>query len=154
MADFDINAWLEQTKTNEKEQGNAAIAKLKELMSGIKAAGFTDDIRFPFNGCGDSGDIEEPYHGLPDALVKWFADNKIIFDISSVYDWKDGVCTQRPVDPDAIYVHDLLYAVLEMAIPGWEINEGTDGDIVLNIEENRVVVRAEEKTVTENEYEF
>ena len=150
----DFNAWLEQSKMSEKQRGDTAIAKLKDLMNRMMAAGFTDDVEFPFSGCGDSGDIEEPNHDLPEELEKWLADNKIIFDISSVYDWKDGVATRRPVDPDATYVNDLLYNVLEMTIPGWEINEGTDGEIVLNVKENRVRVRAEEKTVIENEYEF
>lgn len=127
-----------------------AIAMLKQMLADLKSAGHSGTIEFTYNGSGDSGDMEGPYHngkaipsniqGSLDAL-----DYKFEY-ANTTYDANTGkyVSNNNPK-------HTLLDCINSLLPAGWEINEGSYGDVVLDIDTTAIAVK-HNQNITTTEY--
>lgn len=154
---FDSEAWMKEAIERDRVRGEKAIDALKDMMSKMQAAGIYGRIQFTFQGAGDSGDIEEPYD-LADNIKDFLTKSNFVIDISNSYEiTEDGSCKLKQRSPDSVYVFDFLYDVLEKVLPGWEINEGSDGYIDLNFEQEgqqQVSVSLSEHSSIDHTFEF
>ena len=126
------------------------VSTLRTMLAELKAAGFTGTIEFVYNGCGDSGDIEEPkiepqmlgaLHGLGYAL-----------DYSSSgysYDDSSGAYTRSTPSRECV-----LSCIGELLPGGWEINEGSSGTVRLDIDTGTITVHHSENVMTTEESEW
>lgn len=148
----------------DKKRGLEAIETLKQMMRKMQQQGIFDELEITFNGCGDSGefvDVSDSQGQLNDNLreeiLGFLANNNYILDIENSYTEQDGQIVKKHDNPKNIYLFDALYYVLEMAEPGWEINEGSSGSIWLNFENQEtcsVKISCNVNVVEEHEYEF
>lgn len=127
----DWNKWFTEQKNK-----NLAIADMNK--ASFKALCEEHNISYVkvyFDGCGDSGQIESYTYYREDATeVDIPNDVKVkVFDRSSRYvdgAWVDSV-KENELSVDHL-VDSIAYHILEAFHPGWEINEGSFGDVIIN----------------------
>jgi hypothetical protein len=128
--DFDFDHWHENYKKKEQEKREAGISGLRNLAPQLKELGVTE-VHAEYNGSGDSGDFEAVY-ATPN-------DN----DIEQVL---------NPLGLTLDGFKDMLWPLLPA---GWEINEGSYGELVLDTATGKINrvhnERIEEVETTEDE---
>jgi len=107
----------------------AALTKLK-----------VESVTTSYDGCGDSGQVHDAVFAFEKKDKKDVA-NETVEITTSTSSFKDGafVSTEEvkilPV-PEA--VHEVLYDWLVANHPGWENNDGAEGEMVILVKENRI----------------
>jgi len=114
--------------------------RMKDVLVQLRQAGFTGKFTMTYNGCGDSGDVYPPdYHdakGNPQPSLKG-----AIEALGVICDYDSGDSTKISV-----------YSVAGDVMPrGWEINEGSSGEIVFDIDTGTITV-CHNENVTSTEY--
>ena len=123
---------------------NVVIAKLKELC--------IDEVSVKYSGSGDSGDFEKPVVGDSNEDNEYMSDEEYedtvlakakvtILHRASVFDNEAGawVNNERPQECSlAEAIKDMSYFLLEKHHPGWEINEGSDGTFVIDVDSEKI----------------
>lgn len=123
---------------------NVVIAKLKELC--------INKVSVKYSGSGDSGDFNRPFVGESDDTTEYMSDEEYaetvlakaqvtILHRTSVFDneARAWVNTERPQECSlATAITDMTYFLLEKEHPGWEINEGSDGTFVIDVETEKI----------------
>ena len=126
------------------------VSTLRTMLAELKAAGFTGTIQFHYNGCGDSGDIEEPVidpkmlgalHGLGYAIEHSKS--------GYCYDANTGGFTRSTPSRECV-----LSCIGELLPGGWEINEGSSGTVHLDIDAGTIRVHHSENVMTTEESEW
>jgi hypothetical protein len=116
----------------QKDKQKAGKNFLLSLCPALKAA----KIRFltaHYDGCGDEGFIES----------------------DGIHAYTDAKRTEKAENPPftARQVADAAYDVLEGAYPGWEINEGSFGDVVLDVKNATVKIEHNFRVESSEYYE-
>lgn len=93
-----------------------------------------------YSGCGDSGQIDELtfFHGTTGAPIEpEFPDDVLVKVKEYTHDGRfELVENERPLNEDD--VETMFYKALGMNCPGWEINEGSSGNILWDVENDKV----------------
>lgn len=160
--------WRKEKQLNEqKSLSNKVIvfAKLKEL--GIKK------VMVNYEGSGDSGDFEKPYLVNEEDLIndspgRWasneayektvFATEKVtIYTVSSHFDWQTEKWINDGKDNEVTLgaaIQDIAYGLLEAKHPGWEINDGADGKLIIDVETQTITLDHNEYEMTSTNYVY
>jgi hypothetical protein len=104
------------------------------VFEALSTAGI-QSVTVKFDGCGDSGQIEEVVALTNEAPVH-FPDAKLTLKATTF--GRDEVITKELSVREA--VEELCYGYLEQEHDGWEINDGAFGEFTLNVSERRVVL--------------
>lgn len=112
----DGTGWYVNFLAERTAKAKAAKTYLLGLVPILKEAG-VHELRMHYDGAGDSGETED----------------------TKLYDADGAEIKHTGLDEKRI--NDNMYDVLEALHGGWEINEGSYGDVVLLVQEARVVVR-------------
>lgn len=120
------------------------------MLADLRQAGHSGTFVFTYNGSGDSGEVDGPYfngkdipsdvRGSLDAL-----DYKFDYARST---W-DSATNSYVYDNDL--KHSLLSFISNLLPPGWEINEGSYGDVLLDINSGNITVK-HNQNITTTEY--
>jgi len=114
--------------------------RMKDVLVQLRQAGFTGKFTMSYNGSGDSGDVEPPDYrdteGKPQPGLKGAIEALGVID-----EYDSG-------DPTKISVYEVAGDVLP---GGWEINEGSSGEIVFDIDKCTITV-CHNENVTSTEY--
>ena len=108
----------------------------KDILFDVLAAAGLKSFDVPFDGGGDSGQIE----GVE--LEEEFLNMEIEGEFSDGQIWDEK--TKKVVDKVSKkitvekLVENICYDVLELASPGWEINEGSYGTFTFDVKEREV----------------
>lgn len=120
---------------------NDSVAKLKDLMRAMRAAGYTQNFFVEFDGSGDDGyfhfDAEYQLQDSDDDLPMSQQPAMKFFENHQVY-VLDHASAHQQADCNKIYFLDLCAGLLGNSYPGCEINAGAKGTIVLNFDTDRV----------------
>lgn len=128
----DHQAVLADFASRQAERAACVDAELQHLkravITPLRQAGIAR-VEIRFDGYGDSGAIEEI--GCLDAAGEAFACPEIAVDIASC-DGSDepGECRQELL---RAALESLGYLALERHHPGWEINDGASGELVIDV---------------------
>ena len=125
----------------------STIPSLHRMLQQLKDKGYTGEMVFSYNGCGDSGDIEHPQidsklQGTLDALG-WcmeYAKGGYTYTNNNSF-----------VNNDPNHDRCVLSLVNELLPGGWEINEGSYGKVVLSIDKVEIKVM-HNQNITTTEY--
>jgi hypothetical protein len=90
-------------------------------------------VRVTFDGCGDSGQIEEIVALINEALVD-FPDAKLTVRTTS-FGVPEFTTKEMSVEEAVV---ELCYGYLRQEHDGWEINDGSFGEFTLNVAERRI----------------
>jgi hypothetical protein len=127
---------LDERVARANENKEKILGKLKEL-------GVTQ-VLVNYQGSGDSGDFENAEISEDDikkGIAKDVLSLNTINILVSESAFKDGKweTTQHEKDvPLSVAIQDMTYDLLESRHPGWEINEGSDGEFLIDVEEGTV----------------
>jgi hypothetical protein len=136
--------------TNNNNNMNAETKKAYEenkqnIIAALRAAG-VKECTINYSGSGDSGQVEEPDFGagvvVDDVKIE---QRNIVTD----YDFSGTTYarTYKVSEPKTVGLReaivDLCYAKLEEKHDGWEINDGSQGSFVINMEEGTIEWRHE-----------
>lgn len=112
-------------------QVEAEIEHLKQAVLGPLRAAAIVKVEVRFDGCGDSGAIEECecFDGT-NAVVSCPEVDLPLFDFVIARDYVLGNAFTLKGALDA-----LTYLALERHHPGWEINEGSNGTLMIDVAE-------------------
>ena len=117
--------------------------RMKDVLVQLRQAGFTGKFTMSYNGCGDSGDVEPPDYrdiaGKPQPSLKGAIEALGVID-----DYDSG-------DPTKISVYGVAGDVLP---GGWEINEGSSGEIVFDIDKCTITVCNNENVMSTEYTEY
>ena len=116
----------EQAARNRRAQ--EALAPNKAALFDALAAANVETLVVTFDGCGDSGQIESVAAHTGEAEV---AMPETAITIASPRG--DGSGLDHRAMPIAEAVETLVYDLLEIAHPGWEINEGSYGEFTFAV---------------------
>lgn len=90
-----------------------------------------------YDGCDDSGCIsditlfgaDDRAMPIPDSQVKYTTESRVYSEKTKRYEPRRKSCTGPLRDAIKTWCYDLL----ELHFPGWEINDGSEGTIELNV---------------------
>jgi len=124
----------------------------RKVLSVCKASNYAQ-IVVTFDGCGDSGQIEDMDFQFYDelAIPKHPATLSIgVFDVQEGFEhhegrWQPIVKRKELTLADAL--ETVTYDILDANIPGWEINEGTSGTITYDIDTGAIRCEFNERLV-------
>ena len=118
----------------------------KKILDLCRRTGVTT-VTASYSGYGDSGSIDDPQF-QPDGALNLNAP----FD-TQPHPWDDSKRLERNVGD---VITDIFYQLLEDSHPGWEINDGSQGEFTWNIETDKITLEhGENYTSTEHfEHEF
>jgi hypothetical protein len=142
-----LNSWDIERKNDYNRalaNKNVVIAKLKELC--------INKVSVKYSGSGDSGDFNRPFVGESDDTTEYMSEAEYeetvlakaqvtILHRASVFDNEAGswVHVERPQECSlATAIKDMTYFLLEKEHPGWEINEGSDGTFVIDVDTEKI----------------
>jgi hypothetical protein len=119
------------------------VSSLKKFMQDLREAGYKDTLVFHYYGSGDSGEVEpcvidRTMQGTLDALG-WRMDY-----CGQGYTYEYGRMVAQGDDHDKC----LLTLVSELLPGGWEINEGSSGEVALDINDVKIIVRHNQNVMT------
>ncbi len=94
-------------------------------------------VAIEYDGCGDSGcishitlfDIDDKVIPMPEQRVKYATESRVYCEKTKRYEPKRKSCTGPLRDAIKAWCYDLL----ELHFPGWEIDDGSEGTIELNV---------------------
>lgn len=149
MSDFDPQkAWRDALQDLAREnQTLASILPMnKAALIAALAAGGATHVVVIFDGCGDSGQIEE--------IEARNGDNPIALPTGTVamvravgHDFQTTEVPQEIEEALEYFVYDLL----RQSFPGWENNDGAFGEVIFDVAEQSVVLDFNGRyTATEN----
>jgi len=107
----------------------------KRVVFDVLSQAGIDTVTVTFDGCGDSGQIEEIKAVTNRALVS-FPDVRLALQTTS---FGDEEFTMKEVSVREA-IEELCYGYLEQEHDGWEIDDGAFGEFTLNVTERRVVL--------------
>lgn len=118
----------------------------QKILDLCRRSGVTQ-ITAEYSGYGDSGSIEDPQF-TPDQALNLNAP----FDTVQ-HPWRADETIDRNVSD---IITDVFYQLLEQRHPGWEINDGSQGEFTWNITTDKITLEhGANYTSTEHfEYEF
>ena len=129
-----------------------ALNVWRKVLSVCKASDYAR-IVVTFDGCGDSGQIEDMDFQFNDSMPpKHPATLSIgVFDVQEGFAHHEGrwepIIKQKELTlADAL--ETVTYDILNATIPGWEINEGTSGTITYDIDAGAIRCEFNERVVT------
>lgn len=124
------------------------VATLQTMLQELKDIGFTGIIEVPYSGSGDSGDIEEPK--LDPKLAGAIAGLGYKFEYGGGYTYEnDGMKRSNSNSREC-----LMSCISEVLPGGWEINEGSNGTVELNIDTGTITVKHNEYETVSNYQEW
>ena len=140
-ADF-ASEFLEKDRLFRTLSASLHEANKNALFGALHAAGITS-VLVHFDGCGDSGQIED--------IDVMLGDQPADFPPQSIAllraDWGDREATQSQCSiRDA--VETLAYDFLQETHGGWENNEGAYGEFTFNVEDHSIVLDYNERIET------
>lgn len=100
----------------------------QELVTKLRELGVTK-IYCAYSGYGDSGSLDT-VQATPAMDLDMVFDQKPNF-------WDNNKLNDRSVGEA---IHDLFYDLLEQNHPGWEINDGSDGEFTWDITTDRIAI--------------
>ena len=130
MADFAVRQAERQTEVAEEIQQLKAV-----ILPRLQEAGIAR-VEIRFDGCGDSGAVEECE--CLDAAGAAIACPDITLQEGEA-DKADGAGSKEPQTLGEA-LEQLTYLALERHHPGWEINDGACGELVIDVAEATFVL--------------
>lgn len=110
------------------------IKAVKEVLRRARDAGLVGEIRLCYDGCGDSGDMN--FEEFPEGFEKWASENGIdLQGWGGGRRWDDKKNAWVEVDQSKLY---FLSMCSRIPPGGWEINEGSWGEVILNIDTGEI----------------
>ena len=109
-----------------------------------------------YNGCGDSGCIESVQPLGADNMEVKLPERSVAIDlVESKFDSKTGRFIPKTVRrsvPIREAIENWCYDLLAEHFPGWEINEGSDGTIELDIVKKTATLEHDENVMSTNSH--
>jgi len=141
-------AWLAQHQDHARRVAEALPLNKAALFDALARAGVTSVI-VSFDGCGDSGQIEQVEARADDAVVELPADQ--VEFVEPLFGDAEKVNRSTHTVADAI--ETLVYALLEQTHSGWENNDGAYGDFAFDVEKRTIELDYNERyTESVNSY--
>ena len=135
-----------------------ALNVWRKVLSVCKASDYAR-IVVTFDGCGDSGQIEDMDFQFNDSMPpKHPATRSIgVFDVQEGFAHHEGrwepIIKQKELTlADALEI--ITYDILNANIPGWEINEGTSGTVTYDMDAGAIRCEFSERVVNTIEGTF
>lgn len=130
MADFAVRQAERQMQVAEEVQ-QLKVAILPRLQDAGMAR-----VEIRFDGCGDSGAVEEC------ACLDAAGAGIPCPDVTLLEGEADSVDRTGPAEPQSLgqALEQLTYLALERHHPGWEINDGACGELVIDVAEATFVL--------------
>ena len=119
----------------EAENKASAISQIKDIAARAKSDGITGSLLVMYDGCGDSGDLH--YEDIPEGFEDWCKANDISFDgYPKLGSWNPETRQYDKVEGEPSV---FLMRLFDHIPPGgWEINEGSFGEITLDFETGKI----------------
>lgn len=147
-ADNEIMAMMQKHRREQEERSSRARSSVIRALrsAGVKRV----DIRF--DGSGDSGQIEEIVYSP--AQGKGFGTSEVPDTKREFTDWSQG----EPRKVARNHTHDELveeacYGILFSEHPGWEINEGSYGDFVIDVASDKISLNFNQRIESVESYD-
>jgi len=115
---------------------NSQVAFFKQVIAEMKKFGATGQVRFAFSGYGDGGDVS-----YPELTSEQHAS---LLQIVAANLGKTDPSTEEV----AQYVRDLMDKVHDLLPSGWELDDGSHGDFVLDLDEQKVYIDYNQQILT------
>lgn len=158
--DSATNDFLSKWNQERKDRYEAAFSTKDKILAALKAAG-VEFVVVDYQGSGDSGDFTNPYvkdanPGLDyasyddykkakeamDKRNSVLTDNRITLpETTSTFCEKTKTWVEKTEDVEVTLskaVGDLTYELLEYSHPGWEINDGSSGSFLIDVEKGKI----------------
>jgi hypothetical protein len=130
-----IATYLAEAVARKRAQ-ETMIADNKSVLVAALAAGGIRYVEIAYDGSGDSGAIEETvFCGADNAPLTCPATTVEVARLRC-----DGVDIERAVVPLREALDDFVYAALASEHSGWEINEGSYGQLRIDLDEDRIAL--------------
>lgn len=121
--------------TTSKKRSRRTTAKA-QLYANIARHGIWRVV-IEYDGCGDSGcinhitlfDVDDKVMSMPEQQVKYTTESRVYCEKTKRHKPKRKSCTGPLRDAIKMWCYDLL----ELHFPGWEIDDGSEGTIELNV---------------------
>jgi len=112
------------------------VRDYKDILFDVLAAAGVESFDVPFDGGGDSGQIEGV--DLQDEFLNMEIEGE--FSDGQIWDEKTKKTVYKVSKKITVekLVENICYDVLELASPGWEINEGSYGTFTFDVKEREV----------------
>jgi hypothetical protein len=124
-----------------------------ELFARLKALA-VKEVTVRYSGSGDSGSIEEVlFDQVP---AEKFSDKIEVSEQVSRFDNEENVFvafTRKVMVSLGDAVENWCWDNIESLHPGWEINEGSDGEFTFSVDEGKVKLVHNENVMTQNTME-
>lgn len=134
----DFNTFVEAYDKDRQAREKTNLANKYAIIDALDAAGIAL-VTVPFDGEGDSGQIEEVKAFLHiDADPQPFPDRPVKYRVHTFRDLKSSV-SEKEI-PLAEAIEDLCYGLLQEHHDGWENNDGAFGEFTFEVEERRVIL--------------
>jgi hypothetical protein len=123
----------------------------RKVLSVCRASNYAR-IVVTFDGCGDSGHIEDMDFQFNDSMPPKHPATLSIgdFDVQEGFEHREGrwqPIVKRKELTLADALETVTYDILDANIPGWEINEGTSGTITYDIDTGAIRCEFNERLV-------
>lgn len=124
------------------------VDTLRTMLDELRNAGFTGSIEFHYNGCGDSGDIEEPT--IAADMLGALHSLGYKFEYGGGYGYQNGAWVRSTSNSREC----LLSCISELLPGGWDINEGSSGVVRCDIDTGTIRVEHDENVMTTDHHEW
>lgn len=136
---FDISAAMKRYDDEQRARQERSKGLRGKVMAALTAAG-AKSVAVEFDGYGDSGEVGRPVVEPKEA--KAVLDEPIPGTPHEVSEWVGESCVGRVVRTTRDYtvseaIAELCYALLENH-GGWEINEGSCGEFVFDVDADEI----------------
>ena len=130
--------WLEWRRSKDNAAGKSRD-RMKDAMPFLSAIGVAR-IEFSYDGSGDSGDFTDiEIHASPDTKLS-----------EEDFDRRLAKLDQTDQPFVRFNIEQLKDYAFEFLPGGWEINEGSYGEVVVNVLENTIKVQHHERYIEES----
>ena len=117
---------------------NNQVETVKLMLSELRAAGFQGEITISYHGSGDSGDTEMSELSVEMQGALEALGYRMDHTDSRVWDYNKN----QFVTPDNYNPKHNILGIIDSLIPsGWEINEGSNGEVVFDIVADTITVK-------------
>lgn len=146
----DADGFMARVRAYEARAAELYPANKANLLAALAAAGITSVV-VTFDGCGDSGQIENIEVKAGDAFVE-LPDTPV--EIARTEFFCETV--DRRIEPLREAIETVCYLVLEAKHGGWENNEGAYGEFVLDVAARSITLDFNYRieTTENHSYEF
>lgn len=142
----DLTSTLKTYERARQAQIAADRRNKARIFDALTAAGI-ERVNVTFDGMGDSGQIETVVAASPGGIVD-LPEQTLAIERVPFGETKPG-SADIPL-PEAI--EELCYAYLEQEHAGWEINDGSFGEFVFDVEDRRVTLEFEQRYTDSTTY--